>query len=194
MNVIQHIKLYKKHWKAIFGIIIITMISSALFAMTKDKVQYNSTLFLTIGNQQAQESTGYEELQAADQLTETLQGWFRNPAFIKEIEEKSKIPANLSARKQEKQNLLITFTSKNEENAKKVAKTTISQIEKKLDQYNEAMHSSFKVALSSTITEKKETKVIIYIIIGLILGSILAIGSTYLYELIFNSITVHNKK
>ncbi|MCA9374065.1 hypothetical protein KC725_02800 [Candidatus Peregrinibacteria bacterium] len=187
MTVIQsHLKLYQRNW---LSILFITLVVTAAFTqavVSRSTATHAGTIFLSIGTKNATDSTSFDDFQAADQFTESVQGWFRNPDLL------TKIAANLdqnkvsiSARKQEKQNLVLTYVAKDEQSAKKIGEETIVALDKEIQDYNANTGKSFTIALSSTYVDTIPDRTMIFIAMGLILGIVAAIILTYVYEFLF---------
>lgn len=184
MQLIDHLKLIRRKWKTITLITIITLGSSLVSAYYYFQ-GYNSTIFLSIGLKQNLTVSPYDNLQAADQFTETIQGWFKNQQLIKSIEDQSQIRPEFSVRKQEKQNLVVSYKTTTSEQAQKLATSTKDVLQKNLLAYNQANNTEYNLSVFNNSTEKSTYNPITITIIGLIFGFIVGVFIAYCYEYIF---------
>lgn len=185
MNIQNTLQLYKKNW---IGILLITILSTGVgisVATTRNALTHEATLFLNIATKQGNNaSTTFDDIQAADRFTETVQGWFKNPNLIHRIEESTGQPAHLSARKQEKQNLIITLPAINEEQARILASTTIEELRNDINQYNTETQSQYTLALTSVTIQEQENKTLIFAVVGFAFGLILALALAHLWQML----------
>lgn len=190
MNIASHFYLYKRNWISILLITLIALATSIVYTVAKNPANFDTTLFLSIGYKQSTSvSTSFDNVQAADYFSETVEGWFKNPQFTERIKDNANLNISLAAKKQEKQNLVITFSTQNNENANTVADAITTELKHEIQRYNTRTGSDFQLAIQSISTTEKNTKSAIIIIIGLILGFIIALALTYIYEFTFNLAT-----
>ena len=189
MNLQDHLRLYNRHILPIATITIIATLATAIFGTQMLEQKYKTTMFLSFSVQSSviktTGSTTYDDVQAADHFTETIQGWFKNPKFLEKIEEKGGSKTNISAKKQEKQNLVITYSSDTDSTAGKTAKSIKETLSKEISRYNNTTETDFQIALSSTDTKAQSSRLPIFIILGFILGILFGIGLSYIYEYLF---------
>jgi capsular polysaccharide biosynthesis protein len=179
----------RRRWKKIILLMLLTTIFSTFFAWQKNKIQYAGTIFLSIGVKQSEEDSGkdmYEKVQAADQFTETIQGWFKNPNFIDRVNKAAGNGAEFSARKQEKQNVVVTFVSDSDEQAKKLIEVIKSELSAEIQKFNTRTNSNFQLALYSGTVSPQDGNFLLFIIFGTLLGLILGLCLAYAYEYFFN--------
>lgn len=185
MNITSIIRLYKKRWIAILIVTFIGTAAALGIALTRDPSTHEATLFLSIGTKQINSSSStFDDVQAADRFTETLQGWFKNPDLIKRIEEKTGESVSLSARKQEKQNLIVTLPAMSEEMADTIANITIQELKQDIQQYNASTGSQYTLALASVTIEEQKAKTLIFGLIGFVFGIVFALGLVHAWEFI----------
>lgn len=187
MSLIQsHFKLYQRNW---LPILFITAVVAAAFTqatVSRSTATHAGTIFLSIGTKEDTESTSFDDFQAADQFTESVQGWFRNPDLLTAIAanlDQNKV--SISARKQEKQNLVLTYVADSEKAAQSIGVETVAVLDEEINKYNANTGKEFTIALSSTYISDVPDRTAIFIAIGIILGIVAAVGLTYLYEFIF---------
>lgn len=185
MELTAHLNLLRRHWLPILLTTLVAFAVTYSFTIGRAPASHETTLFLNFGARQGQASTSYDDVQAADQFTESVQGWFKNPDLLQRIESTAQVEAALSARKQEKQNLVVTFYAENEEQAQTIADATIEELRQEIDRYNEQTQSSFALAIASVTIAQQPAKTIILSLLGLVLGLVLAIGLAYLREYLF---------
>ncbi len=137
-------------------------------------------------------STSYDNVQAADHFTETVQGWFKNPIFINKL--KSAVPiSDISAERQEKQNLFILYTVDNRINVDSSAEEVKKQLNTEIENYNRASNTDFQIALFDFESGQKETKAIYLILLLFALGAVLGISYSYLQEYLLNRVQSTNQ-
>jgi hypothetical protein len=190
MNLIDYINLLRRN---VLNVLLITMLVTMAtigLVMLKNRTPYQTTIFVSIGSIQKNtqgETPVYDNVQAADHFSETVQGWFKNPEFGNRINLKGS--TEVSARKQEKQNLLITFSSENNELAKKMDITIKKELENEIETYNTKTNSLFQIAIYTVNTEEKPLSIALFLIISLIGGIVLSSFAIYGYEYLFQKIS-----
>ncbi|MBU0667915.1 hypothetical protein KJ951_00865 [Patescibacteria group bacterium] len=187
MKLILHLKLLRKHLAAIISITVLAGMATTLYALVKSPGNYDATIFISVGIQQTDTTGSYDDVRAADQFTETIQGWMKNPALIDRIKKQTKLDFGLSAHKQEKQNIVITFSAHSNDDADKIASTVISELIKEVSVYNQAVKGNFRLAISDYSVTEEKNKIFIIAAIGTILGLALAIALAYFRESIFRN-------
>lgn len=187
MSFRDYIKLVKRNIGKIVIIMVMTMILGFGFSALRNKTPFSTTILLSIGvkdtSNTASNSSTYEDVQAADQFTETVHGWFKNPQFLAALtNEKTYVPENFSVRKQEKQNLVVTYDSYNEESSAQTSTMIKNFIEGQLTTYNQKTNSHFELAIYAAATEAKKSLLLILMMLGLVGGFILGSIISYCYE------------
>ena len=172
------------HWKKIAIIAVITAIASIVFGYGYLQHKYETTLFLSIGSITDGNSI-LDNVEAADHFAETVQGWFKNPAFLKQVNKLSGIDAGLSARKQEKQNLIVTYKTLNDDDGKYIATAVNTSVEMEIKKYNQTTKSSFTLALFSSDTKELGDRTLFLAVFGLLIGLALGIALSFAYESLF---------
>jgi capsular polysaccharide biosynthesis protein len=196
MNLRSFIFLIRKFWKQFIVLTVISALTFTLSVYFYQQSAFNVTVFINIGaksfsTENKIESNLYDTVQAADQFTETIQGWFKNPAFINRIDFATQTETSFSVRKQEKQNLIVTFRTPTEELAKKVSQSIQENLRMELGNYNRQTSSNFELGLYDTHIKKDRFNPILFPLLGLLLGVMLAMGLIWFYEYLFNP--AHNK-
>ncbi len=142
-----------------------------------------ATLFLTMGmvipdNVPLGAFVANQNQTVVDQFTETVMGWLRNPALLKRIEEKAGFPLNLGLRKQEKQNVVVTFTVPEGADPVSAGQAVAEVVRAELDAYNQMTDAGFVLALSSTTpftqTPPWRTNALVGLGFGFLLGVLMA--------------------
>ncbi len=177
------INLTLRRWQIILVTIIVMLGGTVVYAMKKAAVPFETTIFINIGtkiNEPNSTNNNYYNVQAADAFTETVQGWLKNPEFINEIGD------NIDSRKQEKQNLIVSYTSATEYDAHQVAQRLNNLVTTKLNAYNQSTGANFIMALFTENTSNKTTGTTIYLILAIILGLTVGFGLAFIYETIFD--------
>ena len=176
----------------IIGIIFITLITttaSVVHGLNQAELQFETTAFLSIGHKYESrgELSAYETVRAADHYKETVQGWFKNPSFLNRIFAKAGTSSALSARNQEKQNILITFKTANEKSAEKLADSIEDTLLKEISEYNLKTGSEFTLALYDYTIVKTSDKLAFFAIFGLFAGILLGLMASFTYDALFTS-------
>jgi len=164
-------------YKAIITLTILTTILSVIFGIHFNKTSFGTTVFLSIGAKQSVTQSPFETVQAADHFSELVQGWFKNPALLNKIEDQSGSKPDLSARKQEKQNLVITYKTATEDQAKKVSQSMEQVLKAEITNYNLQNSSEFTLTSFSATTKESPIPLILFVLAGLIGG--FGIGFAY---------------
>lgn len=163
-----------KNWKKIILIGILTAIASVIFGIVYNYNAFSATIFVNIGSIQnstfGKEENPYDTLQAADQFTESMQGWFKNPAFLEKIRSESGTNVDLSVRKQEKQNLIITFKAASAQAADKIVQSTRTALENQLSVYNGRNASSFTMPAFDPYIKEYRLPLILFAFCGAVAG------------------------
>jgi len=194
MEIISHLNLLKRHTAKLIIIILIAITAGTTIGLNKKSQSYLNTTFINIGAQTNDQIL--DSVEASDKFTETIQGWFRNPKITNKINQEIKTNCktcneniNISASKQEKQNLILTFKSTTETNAEKEEQAIKTILQNEINQYNKSTNSTFKLTIFETTTTKASNKLYLYIIISFIVGIIIAIIAVYLFEGYFGLIS-----
>lgn len=192
MTLRQHLNLYRR--SAILIVVTALILATAFYAWGAQKYTtgYNATLFVTIAVQHSDTlqnaTTSYDETQAADNFTETAQGWFKNPAFLKKIDESSHARVEIAARRQEKQNLLITFTASDEQTLQTIGSRIEAALRSEIEFYNQNTNSNFVIALYSLDIQRAADKTALLLAISLIFGLTAGFALAYTKEYVLLSL------
>ena len=186
------LKIISRRWKEILIITLLTAGLTVILGFFYNKSAFSNTIFISVG---AKQQTGYalavnpyETVQAADQFSESVQGWFKNPAFIEKINTQAEYKVDLSARKQEKQNLVITFRTETEEQAEKVSQVTERILRDQIARYNRETGNDFRLPIFNLTIKEGTYHLALFGVFGLIIGFFLgyalsAILEKFIYEL-----------
>lgn len=135
-------------------------------------------IFLTLGMDLTSEALNPNEFpdnvdEITDSFTETVQGWFFNPAFSQTLNERIGEPVGLSARKQEQQNLMVTLSLPETVESEAASAEFLALLEEEIARYNEATRSSFVVALHSVTVSESTVSHGIYAMVAGVLGFVI---------------------
>lgn len=182
MNFLDYIYLIRRNLVSVALITLLVMGVTMTLVKMKNNNAFQSTAFITVGNSLKTFGTlsPYENVQAADHFSETVQGWFKNPDFQQRIQKTAK--TDISARKQEKQNVVISFSADSEETSKKINEDIKSELEKEIDSYNLKTGSTFQLAAYSLNIEEKPLSYLIFMIVSLLGGITLSSFAVYFLE------------
>jgi capsular polysaccharide biosynthesis protein len=181
------LKITVSYWKQILAITLLTLLAAVAFRASAGNEQFTGTTFLTIGVEETDANTAttssiYENVQAADHFSESVQGWFKNPSLLKTIEEKTGKRIEINAKKQEKQNVVITYSDTKKESLEKADKIIKEQLQKSIEEYNSATGTRFHLALYNTVIEESTKSYVLYVTLGLIVGLFLGFSLTAVYQ------------
>jgi len=160
MTLKKFIQELKRQEKLFFLLFIILFILSLPFVLLNQRDQYKSYLFFTVA---AKDTTSTEELKpginslylisASDLFSETIVGWFKNPAFMDVIEQNSISPLpTLNVRKESKQNVMIFFTTNNQTLNNRILQSTITRLQESVNEYNKASGTQYTLTNVSSHT------------------------------------------
>ncbi|MGL5831277.1 MAG: hypothetical protein ACRCZE_03965 [Candidatus Altimarinota bacterium] len=184
---------FKSIWKFKFLIILTTFLGLAGGYLAYQKANltpFQNTVFFSIAAQSKTDNntSAFENLQAADQFTESVQGWFRDPGFLNKINSVSNENFSLNARKQEKNNLLITFASPSEEKGIIHANSISQVLQSEIQIYNQNSDTNFNLALQNQNFSEIPANLLFYFLIGLFSGLFFPIILIWLYLEYFSSV------
>lgn len=184
MNFYDYLKLAARNT---YLIIIVTLISAGggyIFSQSLNANPYGATLFVTFGieDKTTKTTSSYENLQAADQMTDSIQGWFKDPSFTNEINRNSKLDTNIQAKKQEKDNLLINFSSSDQESALLITNQILKSLNSRITQYNSQSDLKVTIATYNLDISLQTTKNNILILVGGIIGFLVGFFGSLLWE------------
>lgn len=167
--------LFLKRNSIILTLALIIALITGFYVAGKQKASFHTTVFTTIGN--ASSSSSQENEQASTYFGETLMGWFRNPVFLDKIYTEAGITGNLSAHKQERQNLILEIDAENKENNTKLAEASLKVLESEIASFNQKTQNKFTLMnLGTTTYENPLKKSVLILAIVAMLGLIIVFG------------------
>lgn len=189
MTILEYFKLAIRHKYLILIVLVFSLISGSLVASNVQKLQHNNTLFYVIGVQDpAHQSDSFENLQAADQITESIQGWFKDPSFLSAVTQENNLNFHLKGKKQEKNNLLVTYLSDNEENGKIFGDSITRELQTRINNYNNNSDLQIKISNSTLDSSIKSDDLSLFLLISLLIGLLIGYLGAWLYELILGKL------
>jgi hypothetical protein len=168
------IQIIRKYPKSLILLIVFTAVASTVFGVLYNKSAISGTIFINIGASQDQKTSLFETVEAADHMSEVVQGWFKDPSLLKKISDQAGHEANFNVRKQEKQNIVITFKTENTDQAKKVAVSLEENMRSALSRYNIETAGSFKITAFDSDYNESNIPVILFLLFGLVAGFMLS--------------------
>lgn len=190
MTASEYLKLVLRHPVSVLLIALASTFSGMLFYQFNLQPGYDNTVLYAVGLENPHSTTdSFENLQAADLFTESIQGWFRDPTFLKQISASAQGQSfPIKSKKQEKNNLLITFSSDSQENAINYASAITLAMETRLLQYNNI--SGLKIAIfpGGVDSVPARSQLSIVLLVALFCGLLFGFLGTYLLEKVLNSI------
>lgn len=190
MSFLEYIGLLRRHLLSTLALSILVIAATMSLVAWKNSSPYETTVFISIGNNQnmaLDQESAYENVQAADHFSETVQGWFKNPKFQERIKMRSS--SEMNARKQEKQNLVVTFSTEQDTEGQLGSEKLRNELEKEIADYNSGTNSDFQIAVYTFDTKHKPLSFPLFLIISIIGGIMLASFSLYGYEYLFEKVT-----
>lgn len=189
MDFSSYCKLLFRNIPLIISITLLSLIAGLILGNNLAAPGFNVTVFTTIGLKSdiftSQSLYSYDDVRAADHFTETVQGWFKNSSFLDEISRrapKSSGYENLSAARQEKQNLIINFTVKDQNFVEPIATAVTSALSAEIEKYNMSAGPDFQLALYGTDYAKTSSRLPFLVLFALISGLALAFAVAFLRE------------
>ena len=205
----EYFLVLKRRFALFISIILILLIGASIvgFAFVP---RYKATTMMTFSLQdtkitQAYEYSNFYAEQAALEFTRTISGWYKDPRFQEHVFRAADIPFGeentlkaklfgfFSMKREERQNILTTFSATTEERANKLADGIKRVVVHRLDTYNIASNSQYKLAYDTVWVEKQETPWMILIVGALFLGLVLGILLVYMVET-FSGVVILNSR
>lgn len=189
MNIIEHLKLFHRN---LFIILVCVLASAATASFLINRLNsepLENSLFVSISVQDKQGATNaYENLQAADQITESVQGWLKDPSLQAEINNKTSLDYSIRGKRQEKNNLLINFASSSPSTAQQYSYSIIETLNQRLQQYSRNSDLNFYINAQPLHSSESPSRAAIYLILSTLAGLILGYSFSWLFELITGKI------
>lgn len=195
MSTIDLIRLVKRNF---LFIVLASLIGlTAGYGVTKLRpiASLENSLFysFSVNAKNASQNNSYENLQAADQITESIQGWIKDPAFQDTINRQANLNIPIKAKKQEKNNLIISFDSHDSSQSDSYQKAIDQELRNRLNKYSQT--SSFEITIGgqSFYQDSKFNLSILIILAGLIIAKLLGILFSYLFEKYTNKLVTEDE-
>lgn len=190
MNINEYFQLARRN---LVIILICTLASSAVGSILVNKLNseaLENSLFISISVQDKQPytSSAFDNLQAADQMTESIQGWLKDPSLQAEISNSTGLNYAIKGKRQEKNNLIINFTSEDSISAEKYSQSIVKILTDRLAQYSKNSNLSFFLNPTPLHSTNSPHRATILLILALLLGALLGYGFSYLYELVLGKV------
>jgi|GEM_PF-5414104 len=183
MTTLQYLKFAQRN---LFTIICCTILSSAagfIYSNSLNTNLFDNQLFVSISIQDKQKATNaYENLQAADQITESIQGWLKDPSLQQQLHQQTNLNFPFSGKRQEKNNLLINFTSSDQASASIFSEALIKTLKQRVTEYSQNSDLTILLNPQTLFTSKKSNPQAVYLIIATLLGLLLGLIFSWLYE------------
>lgn len=171
-----------KHWKSISVIAVLTAVSTLVFGAYFNGNAYGTTVFLNIGAKSNSQISPFDTVEAADAFTETVMGWFKNPDFLAKVAAQAGYDTEPAARKQEKQNLVITYKTQNTDQAQKVFQAVTMNLKSEIDKYDTATASGFIITSASIDTAESKIHWSLFGLAGIIFGLMLGFALMAIFD------------
>lgn len=177
----------RRRWLVVF-IMTVLALGIAGFQTSKNEGDRGALIFVTMGMEMPEVTSAdfyvtNESHNVIDQFTETVQGWLFNPSLLEDINVEAGQRVQLSVRKQEKQNLLVTVTVPIDGDVDAASSAVLIVLDRELAAYNRMTNAHFLVAGSSVNAfENSPTHALDLAVggfVGLIVGILCAVGGEY---------------
>lgn len=134
-------------------------------------------------------TSAHDNLQAADHITESIQGWLKSHSFQTDLQNKFPNSLAFTAKKQEKDNLVISFTNTDTEQARTFSQNLIQLINQWIEQYNQKSDLNIILNAEPLASTAKPIPLALYLIISSLMGLIIGYLASWYYEIINNKLT-----
>jgi len=152
-------------------------------AKTYDRYKVDNTLFLIVGIQDKhQVNSSYENLEAAEQIAESMQGWFKDPAFLDDLQAKSGYSYAVKAKTQEKNNIIVNFSAADTASSNIYQKELLSLLMQKISSYNQSSDLQINLASSAFNIATRAESLPLFLFLAAVIGLFFGITLCYLYE------------
>lgn len=152
----------KRYFLVSFLISTLIALGAGWYWNTKVQPDYKATLFLSVVTKVDDKRVNdrfdpLSYVESADRFAEGMLGWFRNPDFFKKIQtavpdaQSLRLDKIYQIRKQEKQNLNITFQVASFELAEKLQKATMDYLRTQVQNINTQSNTTFDI-INDTVT------------------------------------------
>ncbi|MFA6527936.1 MAG: hypothetical protein WCT46_00125 [Candidatus Gracilibacteria bacterium] len=179
--------LWRIKWKAIV-VGIVCGVSAFVYTSSFSEKSYEAIVFMSIGMEQGvypdqAEAFGARGVTEADYyFAQTVQGWSMDPSFGDQVNERVSGSVSVTARQQERQNVIFSIIGNDEEIVNLAATATVDELTERLASYNGTMETSYKVANPEITIWTHEPKVLFNGLIGFLFGVLLVVGFYLVYE------------
>ena len=149
--------------------------------------RFDNSIFIDFSIQDKNHQTSsYENLEAADQITESIQGWIKDTSFQNTINSTTHLNFGIQAKKQEKNNLIINFNTTTADQASVIGNAINKELEARLRQYNNNADLNIFANAQPLQINPKTDLTIIYAALGAITGFLLSLLFAWTGEKLFS--------
>ena len=193
----------KRNLHIILSLILVITIASVFFYQKSNSgTTYTSNIFINIGAQgtpligqqtQVFSTDSFQAIQAADNFAESVQGWFKDYDFTDQINKKAGIGVGINAKKQEKQNITLSFQVPTTEKATEVSNIIKQQLADQIKQYNQINHSSYQLTFFSANISENKSQLPLMAAVFFLVSVFIAIIAAYIIEKIRGVVSFTNE-
>src|SRR3989339_201815 len=181
--------LWRIKWKAL-AVGIVCGVSAFVYTFVFSAASYEAVVFMSVGMEQGvypdqAEAFGARGVTEADYyFAQTVQGWTMDPSFSEQVNAviDADEPVSVSARQQERQNIIFSVVSPYIDVAEFAADVTVQELQERLASYNETMKTAYKIANPEVTIWTHEPRVLFNGVVGFLIGILLVIGFCLVYE------------
>lgn len=158
------------------------------YGISNNSQKFISTMFLTVATQN---SSNPEQAEiASTYFGETLVGWFRNPVFLASIKEHNQSEMiDISAYKQERQNIIIEIQTHKKSSAINIAENIFENISSELIRYNNVSNNNFVIVDQGRTIRESQNALFFYPLAGMLFGLFLSFFFFVMKEFFKNEIS-----
>ncbi len=187
MDLRYYFSIIKRRLPLIGALLLVFMVVSLTTTLKLIKSRSAALIFVSIGVERVpgidlENYNPQAAVDAADRFSETVQGWILNPNLTGRMQEAAKSSFSLSARKQEKQNLLLDLKLTEERDVTPIASAVVTILNEEIKTYNKMTNSTFKLAINSINPYAIKPNLKLNLSVALFLGLFISILMAYLDE------------
>lgn len=148
--------------------------------------KFSNSLFIDFSVQDKyQKSSSLENLEASDQLAESIQGWVKDISFQNQIKETTQLGFEIQAKKQEKNNLIISFKTTTADQAQVIASAVNQELQTRISKYNNHADLTLFANTQPLQVNKKSSTTLIYTVLSTLMGLVLGLLFAGFAEILF---------
>ncbi len=179
--------LWRVKFKAL-AVGLIFAVCGGLYTHMNTEPTFEGVLFLSVGMEQEvypnnAEAFGARGVTEADYyFAQTVQGWTMDPSFGLQVNERLDEVVSVTARQQERQNIIFSITASSMELVEEGSDAVLAELEQRLESYNDTMNTSYQVANPELTVWLNDFDVVRNVVTSFVFGLIFMILMILFYE------------